>query len=473
MKILLINPSQEKVYGRKMAPAYPPLGVLYIGTVLEKDGHRVRFADIDTEGLDEQKFKTLFTEFDPDTVGISSVTPTFKDALRWAKISKSLKKEVPVILGGIHATIAPQEAICEENIDIVVVGEGEETIRQLCEELSKEKPSLHSVKGIYFKKDGKSVATERRPFIDDLDSIPFPDRSLLKRPDAYMPPDAERLPAMTIITSRGCPGSCTFCCTKHIFSKTFRMRSVANIIAEIEGLVNGHGIREIHIADDIFTLNKKRALEFCDEVKKRDLGVHFQFMNGLRADCVDREILVALKNIGIKTVGYGVESGNDAILKRIKKNIPLDVTRKAFKLSKELGFETWAFLIFGLPGETEETIKDTITFTKELDPDFAKFLILKPYPGSDVYAELLRDNLIFNTDYDNYGVYTEPVHRLPALEPDRMIYWQKRAFREFYLRPSKILTHARRIRSLQQLKLALNGAFFAFYCMFKKDKTKS
>jgi anaerobic magnesium-protoporphyrin IX monomethyl ester cyclase len=472
MKILLINPSQEKVYGIKMAPAYPPLGVLYVGTALKRDGHDVRFADIDAEGIDEKKFEQLFRQLDPDAVGISSVTPTFKDAIKWANISKRIK-DVPVVFGGIHVTITPQESIRHDSVYVVVLGEAEETARELFAELAKPAPVLERVKGIYFKKDGRAVATEKRPFINDLDSIPFPDRGLLMKPGAYMPPDADKLPAMTMITSRGCPGSCTFCCTKHIFSKTFRMRSVANIIAEIEDLVKKSGIKEIHIADDIFTLNKKRALDFCGEIKRRGIDVHFQFMNGLRADCVDREILSALKGIGIKTVGYGVESGNDAILKRIKKNIPMDVTRKAFRLSKELGFETWAFLIFGLPGETEDTIKDTIAFTKEIDPDFAKFLILKPYPGSDVYAELLKDNLILNTDYDNYGVYTEPVHRLPVLEPGKMLYWQKKAFREFYLRPGKILTHLCRIRSLQQLRLILNGALFAFYCMFKSERSKA
>jgi radical SAM superfamily enzyme YgiQ (UPF0313 family) len=471
MKILLVNPSQEKVYGMKMSPAYPPLGILYVGTVLELDGHHVRFVDIDTEGLDEAGFERIFREFDPDAVGLSCVTPTFKNAVKFAGISKRIKP-VPVVLGGIHATIAPEEALQESVIDIAVVGEGESTARELFLELSKRAPALDLVNGICFKRGGNMVRTAMRQFIGDLDSIPFPDRKLLKNPEAYMPPDAQTLPAMTVITSRGCPGSCTFCCTKHIFSKSFRMRSVANIIAEIEELVRRHGVREIHIADDIFTLNKKRALEFCEEIKKRKFGVGFQFMNGLRADCVDRQILTALKEIGIKTVGFGVESGNDAILKRIKKNISLETTRNAFKLSKELGFETWAFLIFGLPGETEDTIRETIRFTKELDPDFAKFLILKPYPGSDVHAELAREGLIMDTDYDKYGVYTEPVHKLPGLGPEKMLYWQKRAFREFYLRPGKMLAHLRRIRSAQQVKLMVNGAVFALYCMFKKDKSK-
>lgn len=472
MKVLLINPSQEKVYGKKMMPSYPPLGLLYIGTVLKNEGHQIRLLDIDTENINENKFNKVFMDFDPDTVGISAVTPTFGNALRWAESSKRIK-DVPVIFGGIHATIVPDQVIKHNSVDIVVLGEGEITVKKLFDELSKSKPKLECIKGIFFKQGNNIIMNERQPMVQNLDSIPFPDRKLLKRSDAFMPPDAMYLPVATIMTSRGCPGNCTFCCTKQIFSKRFRARTAKNIVEEIEQLLSKEGIKEIHIADDTFTVIKKRVLEFCEEIKRKDIKIEFQFMNGLRADFVDRDILNALKSIGMKTVGYGVESGNEKILKNIKKNIPLNITREAFKFSKELGFETWAFLILGLPGETEETIKDTIKFTKEIDPDFAKFFILKPYPGSEIHAELQKNNLILSNNYDDYGLYTRPVHRLPGLEPDRMVYWQKRAFKEFYLRPRKILAHLRRIKKIiswAQFKLLVNDIIFVIYCMFKGDK---
>ena len=472
MNLLLINPSQEKVYGKKMMPAYPPLGLLHIGTVLKNEGHGVRLLDIDTEKIDEKKFENIFRNFNPDAVGITGVTPTFKNALKWARLSKKIRN-VPVIMGGVHATIAPDETIGCDSVDIIVVGEGELTAKELFNRLQSPGSDLGDIKGIYFKRDKAVVANEKRPLIEDLDSIPFPDRAMFKKAHAFMPPDAVHLPVATIMTSRGCPGDCTFCCTKQIFSKKFRTRSTKNMVEEVERLVNKEGIKEIHIADDTFTIIKKRALEFCGEIKKKNLNVGFQFMNGLRADFVDRDILLALRSIGMKTVGFGVESGNKNILKNIKKNIPAHITRKAFRLSRELGFETWAFLVFGLPGETDRTIRETIEFTKELDPDFAKFLILEPYPGSEVHAELKKANLILSTDYDDYGLYTKPVHRLPGLEPEKMVYWQKRAFREFYLRPRKILFHLGRIikiRSWVQLRLLVNDILFAVYCMFKRDE---
>lgn len=469
MKILLINPSQEKVYGRKMMPAYPALGPLYIGSVLKEEGHQVRLIDIDTEEVDEDRFRSIFKDFNPDVIGVTSVTPTFNNALKWAGLAKQIK-DVPVVWGGVHATIASEEAIRQDCVDILVTGEGELTAKELFNELASKNPNLEGIQGIYFKKGTAVIRNSPRSFIDNLDSVPFPDRTLLKKPRAFVPPDATCLPTATIITSRGCPGSCTFCCTKQMFSKRFRARSVENIIEEIESLVKNEHIKEIHIADDTFTVLKKRVLDFSREIKRRNINVYFQFMNGLRADFVDKEILEALKGIGIKTVGYGVESGNEQVLRNMKKNIPLDITRKAFKLSKELGFETWAFLMFGSPGETEETIKETIGFTKDLDPDFAKFVILKPYPGSEVHAQLKEKSLLLNEDYDNYGVYKEPVHRLPGLEPDRIVYWQKRAFREFYLRPRKIISHLKRIKSWTQFKLLINDAIFALYCMFGGSK---
>lgn len=467
MKILLINPSQNKVYGRRMLPAYPPLGLLYIGAELKKEGHQIRMLDIDIEGINEDKYAEIFRDFNPDSIGITSTTPTISDAFKWGKISKKLNKEIPVILGGIHATVAPEETIRQDAFDIIVIGEAEITAKEVFGELSNPMPKLEKIKGICFKINNKITKNDMRPLIDDLDSIDFPDRTLLKRPKAYLPPDALHFPVASIITSRGCPGACTFCCTKNIFSKLFRQRSVANTIEEIEYLVNKDGIREIHIVDDVFSFNKKRTLEFCEEIKRKNIKVCFQFINGLRADSIDKDILDAFKEIGVRTVAYGVESGNEKILKNIKKNIPLEATRRAFKLSKELGFITWAFIIFGLPGETEETIRQSIGFAKELDPDFVKFLILKPYPGSEIYAQFQSENLILSNNYDDYGVYTKPIHRLPELSPEKMQYWQKRAFKEFYLRPRKIISHLKKIKSWTEFKLLVNDFVLGVNIIFK------
>ena len=469
MRILLISPSQENVYGKKMMPNYPPLGLLYIGTVAKNAGHDVRLVDIDTEQIKDTTFDSIFREFNPEVVGLTCTTPIFKNALEWASRCKKLKRKITVVMGGVHATSDSREVIKEKSIDIVVVGEGESTARELFDVLSSKNKSLRKVKGILYKQNSKVVITEPRELIVNLDTIPFPDRSLLIHPERFYPIDAINLPAVGMMTSRGCPGGCTFCCARNVFTRRFRFRSTENLIEEIEMLVN-KGVKEIHFLDDAFSIDKRRALDFCREVRKRKIKVSFQFINGLRADFVDREILLALRLMGVKTIGFGVETGNEDVLRRIKKGITLKTTRKAYRLSKKLGFETWAFLIFGLPGETEESARQTVEFTKELDPDFAKFLILKPYPGSEVYQELRANNLLLSTDYNQYGIYTSPVHNLPSFSSERMLYWQKRAFWEFYLRPAKIFSHLKRVRSLTQLKLLIIDSLFIFHIIFRRSK---
>ena len=445
-----------------MPQAYPPLGLLYIGAVLIKNNHQVRLLDPDAENCFGEKLKAVIKQYNPELIGITASTSIIKEALRIAKISKSVLPLAPTVIGGIHPTISPKETLGNKCVDFIMMGEAEITVVEFVDALEKGK-DLSKIDGIGYKRKGEMLINKRRELIENLDSIPFPDRDLLKNPSAYVPPDALKTPVTSLITTRGCFGACTYCQTKNIFGKRLRFRSVKNIIEEIKYCSEKYGIKEFHFADDNFVVDKKRVLNFCKEVKNLSTKFNFVFFNGLRADNVDEEILRALRSIGVFTIGYGVESGNQEILNRIKKGIKLDTYRKAYKISKKLGFQTWGFFIIGLPGETAKTIRDTIDFAKELDPDFAKFLILKPFPGSEVFEELHSQNLILNYDYELYGVYTRPVHRLPSLTAEDIFRWQKKAYREFYLRPKKLLQHILRIRSFAQLMFNLKSAMFIFH----------
>jgi anaerobic magnesium-protoporphyrin IX monomethyl ester cyclase len=465
MKILLISPSQKTIYGSSAPPPYPPLGLLYIAAVLEQNGYEVEVIDYDVNKVEDKEFPVIITNV--DVVGITATTPTFNHAKQIAKEVKK-HKDIPVILGGIHATISPEEVMQDTCFDFVVIGEGEQTILELITAIQKGS-SFNLIDGICYRQNNQIIRNKNRKLIQDLDTIPFPARYLLKHLNSYVPPDAVTTSSTSIITSRGCPGRCTFCCTKQIFGQKFRFRSVKNVVDEIEYLIDEFGVKEIHIMDDCFTVNKKRVLEFRDEIKARKINIPFAFSNGLRADQIDRDILMALKDINVSTVGYGVESGNQRILNNIKKGITLDRVREAYRLSKELGFSTWGFFIIGLPGEDIETIKDTINFAIELDPDFAKFLILKPYPGSEVFQQLSEKGLIVDYNYEHYSTYEFPVHRLETLTQEEIFEWQKRAFRQFYLRPSKIIQHLKRIKSFTQLKYDLLSVWFVFKQMFKRQ----
>lgn len=470
MRILLVNPSQKTVYGKAFPQSDPPLGLLYVGAALENIRHEVRLLDQDAEKCAGADFTAFVKEYNPDLVGITSSTSIIKSALAAAADAKRAKPDTPVVLGGIHPTVRPLEVLSDPNVDMVVKGEGEITMVELTEALTRGETDLSGIDGLLWKRGGEPVQNKERCLIEDLDGVLFPARHLLKCPESYVPPDAVQPPTTSILTSRGCFGKCTYCQTKNIFGLKTRFRSPENVIAEIKECMDRYGVREFHIIDDNFILDKKRAIAICEEIKKLDRKLVFALFNGMRADCVDEEVLLALKSIGVLNVGFGVESGNEEVLRRIKKGITLDKVREAFRLTKKLGFQTWGFFIVGLPGDNNETIRDTINFAKEVDPDFAKFLILKPFPGSEVHDELERDHLIFDHDYEFYGIYTRPVHRLPDLTSEEIFRWQKRAIKEFYFRPSKIFQHLVRIKNLNQLKFNLKAAYFVIYRLFYNAK---
>jgi len=460
-QIVLVNPSAKKAYGDMTPPMYPPLGLGYIAALLEKNGFSVRIIDTDIEGLENRDFKNIFSGEKPQIVGITCTTPLYSNALEIAKIAKDAGAKVA--LGGIHPTIKPKECIENPEIDFLIMGEGEKTFLEISNAVVSKKDSpkeLEKIRGIVFKKNGKPVYNKPRPLIDNLDELPFPARHLFKQ-QKYTYPAAQYSPTIPIMASRGCPGQCTYCCTKNVFGLRYRTRSVENVIAEIEEVIEKYGAREIHIWDDNFAVNKKYLLEFCRKIKEK--GIHkkvvFAVPQGLRVDQVDEESLRALKSINVYSVGFGVESGNQKILDLAKKGITLEQSRKAIALAKKTGFEVWAFFILGLYGDTRETMRQTIDFAKELDPDFAKFLILKPFPGTEVFEQLDRENLVIEKDYDKYGLYERPIHRLKQASPDDILEMQQIGFREFYLRPKKLLKQLLRIRSFYGLKVFAGTAW--------------
>lgn len=455
MKILLVMPSQSGVYGKFSPPDYPCLGLAYLAAVLEKAGHTVKIIDIDADRIMPEKFTTNLKEEDFGLVGITTTTPTFKNAIKLTRLVKDNSKAFTV-LGGIHATIATEESMKFDSVDFIVKGEGELTILELVEYLEKGK-TLSSIDGLYYKDNGKVIKNKDRALISNLDELPFPARHLFNKQN-YSYPDALSKPAVPIITSRGCPAACTYCNSRSVFTRKFRMRSPKNILDEIEYLIKEVQAREIHIWDDNFTTVKKRVFEICDEIKRRNIKIKFAFPNGLRSDYVDEEILGALKDMGTYSIAFGVESGNQRILDKINKNIRLEQIECVFKLAKKFGLETWAFFIIGLPTETQDTIKDTINFAIKLNPDVVKFHILKPFPGSPIYQEFLQQGLLLDNNFDHFGIHTPPVHRLQTLSPDDLLKWHKRAYRSFYLRPTKIIRELLRLKSFNRLRLNASTA---------------
>jgi len=469
MKTLFVIPSQKSVYGIKMRPAYPHYGALYVCAMLEKHHHDVEYVDMDIDGMSIGSLLDHIAQSGPQVIGLSCVTPIVREGFKIADAIKNRFSSIYIVMGGVHATIDPDNTIAKPGIDAVCIGEGEHTMRDLVDVLQ-HNGDMKSVKGIYFKNNGKVYKNPPREVEKNLDNLPFPAFHLIKDPGKYCPPDAQKLPAFPIITSRGCHGRCTYCCTKQILGQRFRMRSTENILEELDVFVNRYGAKEAHFLDDNLSANKKRFLGLCHDLKMRNYPLNFETSNGIRADSADEETLNALKDIGINNIGFGVESGNDDILKVIKKGITKDQVRKAMKLAKDLKFTTWGFFVIGFYKDTSKTIQDTLDFSIELDPDFAKYFILKPYPGSEIFEQLHGEGLIDSLDYSKYGLYTNPVHHLPDLSAHALIKWQKKAYRKFYLRPGKIFGLIVRIGSWTQLKLAVNGGWLVLSRILKSSK---
>ena len=462
-RVLLVIPSQFNVYGVNIKPAYPALGVLWVAAMLERAGHYCEIIDVDADEVDLDAILRRLDEGNFDILGLTAVTPTYGNAVEIARAARARRPGITTMLGGIHATVDPVVCARETAFDYVVVGEAELTVVELVDAIMAGVTDVSGIRGLVYRDAAGAVTSSgARALMPDLDEYPYPAHHLVRNLNHYAPAHATVLPAAPIMVSRGCPGACTYCQTKNIFGRRTRFRSPQNVIGEIRRLVQDYGVREIHFLDDVITANKKFVREFCALLKQEPYKLHLEVANGLRADMVNEEILTALKEVGLHNVGFGIESGNDRVLKMIKKGITKDQVRRAVRIAKDIGLETWGFFIFGLPGDDEASVQDTIDFAIELDPKYAKFVFLKPFPGSEAFFQLEEKGLIDVREYSQYGPYTPPVHHLDGLSQQRLLVLQQQALRRFYLRPRKILEHLADIRSFGRLLSFARGGFFVF-----------
>lgn len=370
LKVALVNPAQSAVYSQ------PPLGLALVAAVLEKAGHQVSI--VEANALRLQPEDIVRGVAGADVVGLTAVTPTINAAIAIARHLKKASPAMPIILGGAHATLLPEETLAAASeVDVIIRGEAEDTILDLLKVLELGQP-LSSVSGITYRKDGEVVSNPARSKDTDLDSLPFLAYHLLPwkkyRPH---PPHGRYPPFAAIITSRGCPYRCSYC-SKPIFGNKFRGQSALRVVEEVAYHQKRFGIRELVFYDDVFTLDKKRAHAIADELIKRRLKVHWSCET--RVNLVDGELLRHLKQAGCYSISYGIESGSQKILDTLDKGINPGQVEEAVRLSREAGLETVGYFMIGSPGETAETIQQTIQFAKKLKLDFAQFAVTTPFP---------------------------------------------------------------------------------------------
>ncbi|MBU0972156.1 MAG: B12-binding domain-containing radical SAM protein [Proteobacteria bacterium] len=406
MKIALIAPP----YPLEEVPS-PPLGLTYIAAACEAAGARVTILDYIVRGYSETKLKKELNAFDPDIVGINCVTLNFNQAADILCVVKQNNPDVITLMGGPHVSFDSENTLISyPEIDIVVKGEGEETLQELLGVIHTPE-NWHTIQGIAFRANGKIRTTPRRPFIKDLDSLPLPARHLLPmaRYQALGYP-------VSIITSRGCPNQCIFCLGRRMVGHKVRFRSAVHIADEIEVLLS-LGTRFINIADDLFTASKRRVTQLCNELLKRKLQVSWSAFS--RVNTIDTQTLKLMKSAGCHSVSFGIESGNPEMLKRVKKGITIAQAKKAATACREAGIRGHASFMVGLPGETHETMNDSLKLQKELEIESA-YHFLAPFPGTTVREDIADYDLeILTNDWDEYNA-NKSIVRTSALSPEEM-----------------------------------------------------
>jgi anaerobic magnesium-protoporphyrin IX monomethyl ester cyclase len=424
MKVLLVQPEIDR--------AMIHLGLGYLSTALESRGDKVKILDIGIEGESERKIAKFIESFHPDAVGITVQTHNYSKALMIAGLVRRLNPKCPVIMGGPHPSILTEATLKEPTVDIIVRGEGDITIVELMDCLE-HGGNLDSIRGISFKTNGNILHNEDRPFVKDINTIPFPAWHLFNM-DGYLA-KINGCKVAPVLSSRGCPYKCIFCYRGPAAGKIFRPRVPENVISEIEQLKDRYGIGNILFVDDTFTLNQKRAERISDLLIEKKLGISWRCQT--RADCLNLKLLTKMKMSNCIDISIGVESGNWQILattQKQKKNTNYSkqfnindfaqdhepvgsienksykqVLRKAFKMAAEVGISTSATFIIGLPGDTKESVQETIDFAKELNPNYAIFYAAMPYPGTELSRIIKERGGKLPENWDDYRLMSSDI----------------------------------------------------------------
>ncbi len=428
----------------------PSPSLLYLAPFLIEDGHEVTYM----EGLfySLEKMIAKLTEINPKIIGVTLTSVDWENS-RW--MLNELKKcfpEVLIVAGGIHPTLWKEKCFNEcSGIDVIVIGEGEYTLREIAACIERKEP-LDEVSGLIFNRDNLLIETDPRTVTEDINSLPFPSHELVDI-SAYIPSPTfyRSLPHANIIGARGCPYQCTFCHTdRHV-----RMRSASNIAGEIEILCREHGVTDIAFWDDTFTLSKKRAMEFCREMIERNIKVNWAV--NARVDSIDRELLEEMKRAGCWRVLYGIESGVQKNLDTLKKGTSIQQIEKAVELTAEVGIEAYGTFMFGIPGETYEEGLRTIEFACSIPLDYAVFVNLTPLPGTEVYEDLLSGNITPAKFTENRFNFKNVSFVPEGMTEEQIKYLIQRGHRKFYMRPGLIWKKIRNIRSFFDLSKYVRG----------------
>ncbi|MFX0134192.1 MAG: B12-binding domain-containing radical SAM protein [Candidatus Hodarchaeota archaeon] len=415
MKILLVAPKAWKYFGIAAEPL-PPLGLAYLSAVLKERGDKVKI--LDNYVCEYHNVEHVINSFKPDVVGISINSITARHGYEIAKIAK--EKEIITIVGGPHATLMPEKAVSNDNIDHVVVGEGEITLKKLLNNI--ENGNNERIKGVYYK-NGKFLPRE---FIKDLDTLPYPDWDTLNLnnyPRESFFTKSKLKPLDTVNTSRGCPFNCTFCSVGSVSGKIHRAFSPRRMVEEILLLKEKYKSKIIFFREDNFTANRKRIENFCNLMIEEKIDI--SWMCESRVDALNKDLLIEMRKAGCETIFFGIESGSQKMLDCINKGIKVEQIEKIMKLCKKIGIGTTASFLIGVPGETYQTVRETVRFIIKIDPDVFWFNVYRPTPNSILYNEILDKSW-----YEHYDEFTGLcLVKTSNFDFNTVKMWEKKAWR--------------------------------------------
>lgn len=463
MKTLIINPPAERGFERSgrwpsKSPGgacQEPLFLAYTAAVLEKNNLDVELIDCRPDYISLNQLSEKITK-DIGLVVIQTSTPSINLDLETARILKEKNDQIKIALVGPHPTALDIQILNEHSyIDLVLRGEYDYTVRDIALALENNR-DFREIKGITYRNKDEVIRNKDREYIKDLDELPFPARHFLPT-DKYFEPLFVGKPTLRLITSRGCPFRCTFCMWPQLmYGRFFRAREPNKVVDEIEYLKQKYKIKEYYFDDDTFTINPERVTKICDEIIRRKINLPFDCLG--RVDTVSLNLLRKMAEAGCRIIRYGVESANPEILKNINKQITVDQIKFAFQETRKAGIKTHATIMFGLPGETKETIKETINFVLELNPDYAQFPVAVPYPGTEFYNLVKKRGWLISNNWEDYNGDCAVVE-YPSLTKEEIETASRTAYKKFYLRPKYILKKIKEAKSIGEWGQLIKSGF--------------
>lgn len=436
----------------------PLLGAGYLIGYLRRKGVKCSYIDAIKTRQTIEEIAVICKDDKPDLIAITIMTLFYDNAK--SLINRLSPLGIPVVVGGSHVSALPVETLRDTKADYAIYGEGEEVLFELVKFLEgggrKDRTNKIDIKGLVYRDyKGNIIRNQPAPLIEDLNGLPFPAWDLMDpRTYPFAPHGsiAKEYPIAPVLTSRGCPFNCDYCSVNVVWRNRYRMRSVKNVVDEIEFLIKNYGVKEIHFEDDNLTITKKRITDICHEITRRKLKFIWSCPNGVRVDSLDKETLNIMKKAGCYSLSFGIESGLQEMLNNVNKKLDLSVAKGVVDITKKLGIETRAFFILGLPEETMKTARKTIDFALSLNLDLAGFFTFVPMPGSNIFNKWVRKN-----DIDVMKIDWSRMNKsggknsisICELSPKQLSTLQKGAYRNFYLRPHIVFRMIMKIRPIQ------------------------